>query len=491
MQNRSRLIALLVTGFTITAAGAAEPLQIGRRLEPLVDYYLVEQMKDVRLVLNRPVLREVAIIHDAPWEGNTSCYHTVFRDGDRCRMYYRGSHYDVATRKSPHPEFVCYAESEDGISWRKPELGLFEFNDSKQNNIVWAGVAAHNFAPFKDLNPRCTPDARYKALAGDAKTGLLAFKSADGIHWSLLSEKPVITKGLFDSQNLAFYDTVRGEYREYHRDLRDKVRDILTGISQDFLSWSPPEWLEYPGAVSEHLYTNQITPYPRAPHILMGFPKRFMPDRKASQHPLPGVSDGAFMTSRDGRTFRRWGEALIRPGPQPDRWVNRNNMTAWGIIQTPSALPGAPDELSIYSTEAYYQGPGSRLRRFTVRLDGFVSMQASSIGGEFTTKLLCLGKLDSPSANSAATEGGRHKFETALVINFATSAAGSIRCEIQNETREPLPGYALSDCDEIYGDSVERAVTWRGKADMAALAGSAVRLRFVMQDADLYSIRFR
>ena len=80
------------------------------------------------------------------------------------------------------------------IHWTRPELDLFEFNGSRRNNIVWTGRGAHNFAPLKDTNPACKADARYKAVGSDAK-GLCPFGSPDGIHWRLLSDKPVITEG--------------------------------------------------------------------------------------------------------------------------------------------------------------------------------------------------------------------------------------------------------------------------------------------------------
>ena len=139
-------------------------------------------MEGARLRLYHPVPREVAVVHDTDWEGNTSGYHTVFQDGDLYRMYYRGSHAGSNTQRNDHPQFACYAESQDGIRWAKPELGLFEFNGSKANNIVWAGNGTHNFAPFKDANPDCPPDARYKAVGG-IQGGLATFASADGIHW--------------------------------------------------------------------------------------------------------------------------------------------------------------------------------------------------------------------------------------------------------------------------------------------------------------------
>ncbi|MHC4179467.1 MAG: hypothetical protein ACYSWU_18300, partial [Planctomycetota bacterium] len=230
--------------------------------------------------------------------------------------------------------------------------------------------------------------------------------------------------------------------------------------------------LEYPGAPPEHLYTNQVTPYYRAPHIFLGFPKRFLPQRRAVEHPYPGVSDGLLMTSRDGRKFHRWGEAFIRPGLQKERWICRNNMTAWGILVTKSAIPGTPDELSVYSAEGYYTGESCQLRRYTLRIDGFVSLQAPLKGGEMVTRPITF-------------EGKR------LMINVSTSAAGSVRVEVQDAAGRPIPGFALADSTEIFGDELARAVTWKGGSDVAKLAGKPIRLRFVLKDADLYALRFQ
>jgi hypothetical protein len=190
-------------------------------------------------------------------------------------------------------------------------------------------------------------------------------------------------------------------------------------------------------------------------------------------HNFEGVSDGVFMTSRDGLHWHRWQEALIRPGLQKSRWVNRNNMTAWGILQTKFAVPDTPDEWSIYSNEGYYVGP-CLLRRFTVRPDGFVSACAPGKGGEFMTKPVTYDR-----------DGAE------LVLNYSTSAAGSIRCEILDEGGAPLPGYTLQDCAEIFGDDIERAVVWRDGSAVKGLAGRPIRMRFVMKDADLYAIRFK
>jgi hypothetical protein len=474
MFHRTELIGFfLLIAAASSLAPAADPIPLGAAPELFVDDRLIERTTSAELRLHEPAPREVVRVHDAPWEGNVSSYHTVFRDDDRYRMYYRGAHVDEKTGAAAHADLTYYLESADGVHWSQPELGLYEFNGDSRNNIVYMGPGGHNFAPFRDRNPAAPADARYKAVASEGET-LIAFKSADGLHWSRMFDRPIITEGAFDSLNVAFWDPVRGEYRAYTRDFRDEVRDVKTAVSKDFAQWSDPDWLDYGDAPAEHLYTNAIAPYPRAPELLVGLPMRYVPGRNPEHHAYDGVSDCLLMTSRDGRTFHRWRQAFVRPGLQPDRWVNRNNLAAWGIVETHSDQPGAPDELSLYLTEGYYRGPAARLRRYTLRLDGFASLHAGAGGGEMTTRPLAL----TPAGDADA-----------LILNAATSAAGSIRCEFQDADGKPLPGFALEQCEEIYGDSVARAVKWAEGASLASLAGRPVRLRLVLRDADVYSIR--
>ncbi len=449
------------------------PVRVGTRRELFVDRTLIDRLRgSARLTLHHPTPREIVMVHDAPWEGNTSAYHTIFRDGDRVRMFYRGSQGDPESSEQGHRPVTCYAESEDGIRWTKPELGLVDFNGSTANNILWDGVGAHNFTPFKDPNPEADPQARYKAVGGLRREGgLFAFGSPDGIRWHRLGDVPMITGGTFDSQNVAFWDAERGAYRAYVRDFRggegpfEGVRDIKTCTSPDFVHWTDPVWLDYGDAPDTHLYTNQVRPYPRAPHLFIGFPTRFLPDRES-------LTESLLMTSRDGRHFHRWDEAWIRPGLNPARWHNRSNYVWYGMIRTPSAVPGSPDELSFYSNEHYYEAGGGRVRRYTLRMDGFVSVRAGYDGGTLVTRpLVAVGRR--------------------LALNVATSAAGSVSVELQRIDGRPLPGFTLDDCEPFYGDALDRTVRWNGAPDLPPLSGQPIRLRVALRDADLYAIQFR
>ena len=148
--------------FIITASTAfsADPIDIGNRLELFVDDHLIDKMKgDVAQKLMKPEPKEVVLVTDSPWEGNTSGYYTLFKDGDLYRMIYRGWQHDEKM-KAEHKEVTCYAESKDGINWTKPNLGLFEWKGSKENNIVWLGKGTHNFTAFRDDNPAASAEAR-------------------------------------------------------------------------------------------------------------------------------------------------------------------------------------------------------------------------------------------------------------------------------------------------------------------------------------------
>lgn len=206
--------------------------------------------------------------------------------------------------------------------------------------------------------------------------------------------------------------------------------------------------------------------YERTRSLYFMFPMRYVMERKRYQEwPQDGLSDVALLSSRDGvRWDRPFPEAWIRPGRDQGNWHERSMAVGRGIVQT------GDDELSLYVNENF-RLPSARFVRYTLRLDGFASINAPLAGGEFVTPPL--------------TFAG-----TALELNYATSALGSVQVEIQDETGAALPGYALADCDPIFGDDLDRRVIWQGSADLAALAGQPVRLRVALRDADLYALRF-
>jgi hypothetical protein len=246
------------------------------------------------------------------------------------------------------------------------------------------------------------------------------------------------------------------------------VRWIRTSTSEDFYNWTLLEDIDAGDTPLEHLYTNECWAYDRAPNTYLMFPSRYVAHRMPDPdwYDGTGVNDIAFMSSRDGLRFdRSLREAFVRPGLDRRNWHERGIYMDVGLLHT------SPTEMSIYGVENM-RYPSVNIRRYALRTDGFVSVQAGYEGGEFLTRPLLF-------------EGDE------LELNFSTSAVGSVRVEIQDAEGRALPGYGLEDCPEIFGDEIEGVVRWDGGRGLSSLAGRPVRLRFAVKDADIYAFRFR
>jgi hypothetical protein len=462
----------------------AQVIELGSRRELFVDRALIERMRGVELRLAQPREAGPVLRLDAPWEGPFSGYFTVIQDGELYRLYYRGL--PAAGPDGNAREVTCYAESRDGIHWIKPKLGLFVVGGTRENNVILAGQPpfSHNFAPFLDARPGVAPDQRYKALAGTSSSGLHAFVSADGIRWRRLRAEAVIPapdRAAFDSQNVAFWSASEGCYVCYFRSWKRvgnvNYRWISRTTSRDFLHWDPPVEMDFGDAPPEHLYTNQTSPYFRAPHLYLGLAARFVPGRRVltpEQAQAIGVdpryagdcSDAVLLVSRGGNNYQRtFLEAFVRPGPGASNWVSRTNYPARNIV------PTGPQEMSFYVARHYGQ-PTAHLSRYVLGLDRIASLHAGYQGGEAWTRPLRF--------------QGRE-----LELNYSTSAAGMLRIEITDAEGKPLPGYSLEESAEIVGDEFEGTARWRSGSDVSKLAGRIVRLHLVLKDADLYALRFR
>jgi len=461
-------------------------MDIGSRLELFVDNFLIESLKGASLRQKKPQPAGVALRFNRPWEGLFAGVVTVIKDEEHYRMYYRGYPRIGEGGDRSDIQCTCYAQSSDGITFEKPDLGLLEWCGTRHNNVILAGgergIVGHNFSPFLDSRVHVAEDQRYKAISGVHPEGVFVFASPDGTRWRRLSDRPAVTSKefAFDSQNVAFWSQHEECYVMYFRTWRkvgnQDIRWVSRATAEDFLHWSAPVQMDCGDAPVEQLYTQQTHPYFRAPHIYISLAARFWPDKQVvtdeqakqiSVHEdyYHDCSDAVLMTSRGGNRYdRTFLESFIRPGPGYQNWVSRANYPGLGVV------PTGPGEMSLYVQRCYAQ-PTSHVGRLVLRTDGFASVHAPYAGGDLITKPLTFA-------------GSR------LVVNYATSAAGSIRVEIQDAAGKPLSGYDLKEALEICGDEIERTVAWQKGADVSALAGASIRLRFVMKDADLYSLRF-
>lgn len=458
-------------------------MHVGNRRELFVDYSFIHHLDGAFLKLHQPASGGIAVAYDDPW-AQSGAYHTVIKDGDLYRLYYKGV--DKPGSDDAQGQCTAYAESKDGINWHKPNLGLYEVHGTRNNNVVQFGdgPTSTNFSPFIDTNPFAPADQRYKAVGGTMTTGLLAFHSEDGIRWRKADQPPVLPpereRPRYDSQNVAFWSEHESCYCLYFRVFVDGIRTIARTTSQDFVTWSEPVLMTFGNTPLEHLYTNQTHPYFRAPHVYAALPARFMKDRKVLTdeegerfriNRFRGVgywqdcAEAVFMTSRGGNRYHRtFMEGFVRPGPDRRNWASRCNYPGLGVV------PTGPAEMSFF-IKRHNQQPTAHLERLTLRTDGFSSLSASYAGGVMITKPFTF----------TGTE---------LEINYATGAGGHVRIGLLDEQGIPLAGYAESDCEQIVGDEIERVVSWNGDSAVQVPPGP-VRLKVALKDADLYSFRFR
>ena len=463
------------------------------------EFFWDETMIDVSKTTAKPkihelVRRESVLTHDEPWEGDCCDFHNFFYDNGLYRMYYLG--WDSG---NPDAINVCYAESKDGIHWVKPQLGLRDFNGSKKNNIILDQTDSHvfleSFFVFKDENPACPPEEKYKGIACD-KIGnnriLYCFVSPDGINFKkgwLLTDK-----GEFDSLDVIFWDTISKKYMGYIRDFHNPVvanqpstgiRDIRYMESEDFRNWSDPKILDFGDADDYQLYTNCVSQYYRGEHVFVGFPSRYVERKEWTDtfDKLTGkekrlaryqdkrryglaLTDCVFMTSRDGYTWKRYDEAILRPGPEePNNWVYGNRFPAVGMIEMTGNFPGTDNEISMFVPLNHWTGIPVELYRYTIRTDGFVSYNATYKPQILTTKPFIF-------------EGDD------LLINFSTSAIGYMYIKIKDEDGSEINSY------ELFGDKIDRQVGFKDGAP-SQFKGKPVVMEIKMSDADIYSFMFK
>lgn len=497
-------------------------IHVGNKRECFFDNYLIDEEKTTaEQRLHKPVRKGVVLEMDKPWEGETHFHCPIFVDG-KWRMYYNGRHNDLNER------CICFVESEDGIHWTRPDLGIVQFRGSKHNNIIlnkellaeFDFNGYDNFGIFYDENPACKEDEKFKMVAwwcGHA--ALTCLKSADGIHFTKCDF--VTDDGEFDSQNRAFWSAAHGKYFCYYRGehvpgadiglidrsymqkdadalydpetyaMRDPgdgtfsfMRDVRVIESEDFEKWSAQKPICYNGKDFQ-IYNNCVFPYPRAPHILVGFPLRYAErkswtknydelcdaeERKGRMARMArlglAVTDAMFMSSRDGVNFTKFDEAIIPPPPEtPGAFVYGDGAVATALLEVPSDIPGAENEYMLIVRENFrcVKGP-NRLVKYTSRLDGFVSRYAGGDPAKVVTKEF--------------TYTGKD-----LYANIATSARGYAYFTLKSEEGD-------FTSIEVFGNSTDKRIRFEDDETVKRLSGKKVILEIEMFDCDIYAIRF-
>jgi len=476
-------------------------IDVGTHKQLLFDELFLDKSSGVKLRMNTPFQDpEPVLVADKPWEQRICGYHTVMFDDGRFRMWYDIINYDGNEQQKSR--LLCYAESSDGISWVKPDVGVIEFNGSKRNNIVAPpspNASQQGATVFRD--DHAPPHERYKLwtkyepseqeTAKGMNKGVYAMVSPDGLRWKMLGKDrgyPLQCGSAADSQNICFWDPDLDKYIAFVRMKRKgpepRKRTCWVGLttSKDFEHWKQAqdvffadEQMPVPGGKPGHLpvvdlYVPGGMKVPGVPdaYILMPTPYYHWQTDE-----FPSTIDVALATSRDRVNWWRPApedrEPFIRLGLAGSISSGMVRAFPWPIV--------VGDEVWIYHSgtsrthNASVKQSKSAVFRARLRRNGFVSVDAAYRGGEFTTPVITFA-------------GSR------MELNLDGSAGGWLQVEIQSADGKLLSGYKLNDCDTIRGNSLAKPVTWQGKTDVSELAGKPVRLRFVLRSTKLYSFQF-
>ena len=473
-------------------------IRIGSRKQLFVDEMLVERKHNVALTMNAPYpTGELLLTADREWEvgGEVYLLSSILKEADgRVRLWY-----DLLTSTGDgpfdHERCVCYAESQDGIHFVKPHLGLHEKRGSRDNNVVLPGVIG---GASVWIDPQAPEEQRYKTQAKVYPSGKFhMFSSPDGIHWSLWAE--IDPKGAKDTQTIVYWDEPLQRYLFFGRhklrsdetptaEINARFRSVRRAEMTDLKDIENTGLAMWPDELDRGLYPTEsddppvdfygatVFRYSEAPDITIMLAQAFwhwIPTGKGAAR-APGTRDVRLAFSRDTKTFVRCGQrqAFMRPGPD-GRFDSRQ---IWAL---PNPIVMG-DEIWFYYAGINYDRAGRTdaangehiggIGRAVMRLDGFVSLDAPYEGGKFTTPALIF-------------DGSR------LELNVDTAAGGSVRVELLAEDGSPLEGYSGADSIWHVGNSVRLPVSWPA-GDLRQLAGQPVRIRFIMRDAKLYAFQF-
>ncbi|MFC1526680.1 hypothetical protein ACFL6X_07720 [Candidatus Latescibacterota bacterium] len=466
-----------------------------------------------RLVLNHPTALDDPVIDgasDAEGSG-ASIYGSVIEDSGVYRMWYQAWPRDW---QGGDEISVACAESDDGVTWRRPRYGLVESCGSLDNHLT--DLPFH--CPSVLVDPHATDEARYRAFgytdpvrvkgrytARVDSRGYYTAHSADGIHWEVDSSQPtwphadVITSVWDDRANCALValkhnGLCKGMFRR-----RFFTATWDRGQASEPVSAFFPDELDdlsarSRGFVSADYYGVGLMPTD-GPTI--GFLWNFR-----HQQPIGHSEPRAMYYGSVGQVdlsvvyqLERGGRWLHLPG-RPD-WFGTADAPPWarGALYTAASPIHVGDETWLYftGTREYHGWSGidvdPRERRERIAEEGGFSRigllkwkrdRVTGYRAEHRERIAI-------EPRSVATPD-----DAGLRLNAVTGSGGSIRVALVDAEHQPLPGYGYEDCEPIAGDHLEAVVRWRGRADVPRISEQDPALAMVeIEGGTLYAFDYR
>ena len=432
--------------------------------------------------LGRPEWRPDATLEDDLTEGTWNFPTVWYDDQDGLwKAIYCGAaeypfireRYAEALRRNvtPKTQVLLYAESNDGIKWRRPDLsGRVNLNvRHRKNQVFESGLHINGGPVFHDLADP-DPSRRFKYLCTYGaweESEQRIVTSGDGIHWRL--EEQGWRKRLhLDTPICAFYNQQKGNYGIANR-LRVGERRVALIETDDFTEFSDPRLIVFPDSEDPPMvqfYGMPIFPYGG---MFVGLLWHLHTDPEEIGHiKWFGPIDCSLTYSYTGDGFNR---AFHRP------FIGRNERGehGGGSIYVSSMVVDQEHTIRFYSGGSKAEHFGNQhltdaaLMLHTLRLDGFVYLESYSTRGRVTVR-------------GVTVRGPELKIN--LQVPF-----GSARVQILDETGVPVPGLSFDEAVPFTGDELFHEPQWSSGKDLREVLGQQIFIEVELVEGKLYAIR--
>ena len=487
--NATRLMIVGLAGLLATCSATANwptataSEQAAIHLEPgshlFVDDYLIERSSDLTRTTHRPEKFPAPILTKAEsWHQQPLFFQKVIHDSKsgKFRMWYNVKNPGA----DPHICF-CYAESDDGIHWTRPDLDIIPVGGSGKNNIVHAPGCFGLF--FVDEGSGCPePARRYKMAYFDNNepSGVCLAFSSDGFHFTPYPENPVIAAHAGVPYKRGYVNVISDCIDGCWDPLRERYllgckieeggypgkpphhaagwrRTVGATTSKDFVTWRRPWQIVRPesGDGLEEFYGFQ--PAVRG-NLYLGFLRVLRDDLPADEGgPVKGIGWTELISSRDGERWTRYKDKFVDRNQEPGTW---DHAMAWvGDCVT----VGDKDYIYYGGYSAGHKVGDRQLGLAVLRRNGFVSRDAGPRGGTLRTPPVVLDA-------------------SKLTVN--ADVAGQLQVRLLDGSGKPIAGFDAEDCRPVQGDMLNHPIEW--KKPLGALDPQTVHIEFLMKDTELY-----
>ena len=423
---------------------------------------------------------------EKPWEQEHTYVSSVLRDAStgRYRLWYCVLHEGGGS--DPSARLPCYAESDDGVHWLRPSLGLVEYQGSKDNSILWQRHAEDLLACVVVHPSPPSDEYRYLGYAYDYgrspayldKDGTLLAHSPDGIHWADDRDlNPVIWSWadvvyfLWDPLKRRFFGTVKNYLSLRGPTTGDAFLRRVFGFTEstDGIHWTQPLITLLPDEVDDawaDRHQGQFTQFYGMPvavyeGVYIGFLQVFRMTGPAAAN-NDGYVHLELCTSRDGYHWTRVGDRtpiLVRGAA--------GEFDHGGVYSTSAFLTMGDNLWLYYNGQPRQHAIGGPTRGGIAvwRRDGLVSLHADGDGEFVTVPLWTAGE----------------------TLHVNANVAGSLAVEVLDEHGRIIPGYELARCTPVTGDTTDTRVCW-GERSRLALVHRPISLRVRLSHGDIYSL---